>query len=268
MASSLQFGRKTEVIIGTNSFSMDDFTIEFETSFDEDPEPNTGKVKIFNLSEITLGQIVKGSNIIINAGYVGDVGSVFVGTIDKVITKRLGIDKVTEIQIGDATNKWINTYVNKSYKPGIKASQIIRDVLGTFGLEIGAFTLAVDKVYLGGKVVTGQLQSVLKSIVVNDCSSKFHIINGVIIINEFSNGTETGFLLNADTGLIDSPTKIDDDNNKADYKVKCLLNHRLTTDSLIQIQSKTANGNFRVVNGRHTASNTGNFLSEVEVKAI
>ncbi|MFT9496384.1 phage protein [Anaerosolibacter sp.] len=268
MVSSVQFMRKTDVIIGTRLFPMDDFEMSFEIGFDDDTEPNTGHVKIINLSESTISQISKGSQIIVNAGYAGDVGSIFVGSIDKVKSEWSGVDKISQFDVGDATDRWINTYVNKSYKSGITASQIVKDVLGSFGIEIGVVALAEDKVYPGGKIVTGQLQSVLKSIVVNDCKSKFHIINGVIMISAPAAGTQTGFLLNADTGLIDSPMKVDDEKEKVDYKVKCLLNHRLTTDSLIQIQSKTANGNFRVVRGKHIGSNSGDFITETEVKAI
>ena len=268
MSSSVQFGREAEVIIANNSYSMSEFKIEFIIEFDDDPEPNIGKIKIYNLSQNTINQIKTNQNVILNAGYTGDVGTIFAGSIAKATNYRQRTDKILELQVGDAISVWLNAYANKTYKAGIRASQVVSDMLGLFGLEIGAFELAEDKIYLNGMAVFGSLQSILKKIVVQDCKSKFHISNGVVMVRKPDTGAETGFLLNADTGLIESPSKIESSKNKADYSVQCLLNHRLKTDSLLQIESMSANGVFRTIKGRHIGSDSDDFVTEIEVKSV
>ena len=56
------------------------------------------------------------------------------------------------------------------------------------------------------------------------------------------------------------PEKIEID-GKTGWKIQCLLNHRLAVDSLLQVQSRSFNGNVKVIKGKHDS----NFITEVEV---
>ena len=108
------------------------------------------------------------------------------------------------------------------------------------------------------------LQSVMRQIV-GETGSKFHISQGKILIRPWEAGTQTGFLLNADTGLIESPQPFEEESNGkkiSGFHVRMLLNHRITVDSILQIQSKTANETFRVRKGSHSGAD---FITEVEV---
>lgn len=91
-----------------------------------------------------------------------------------------------------------------------------------------------------------------------------YINKGRIFIRDENKGTETGFLLNSDTGLISSPEKVEEEKDGQKiikYKVQSLLNHKIGVDSLIKIESKTINGNYRVESGVHT----GDFITEMIV---
>jgi len=255
--------RKVQVLTGGMTLE-NPLEIHFRVDFDNKPEPNIAEIKIYNLAQDTIARIKKGSGIVLNAGYEGDVGTIFMGDVAKVITDWEGIDKVTRITAGDGAEAWLNTTVSKSFKPGIKGSQVIKDIIGGFGLEVGEIRLTQDVVYKNGKVVHGKLRQALSQIVA-DCKSKMTITNGVILIRPPSAGTETGFLLNSDTGLIGTPGYIDSDD--ADYDVECLLNHRLTADSLLRIESRTAFGNFRVVKGNHSGDDQ-NWVTQMEVVAL
>ena len=69
-------------------------------------------------------------------------------------------------------------------------------------------------------------------------------------------------MLSGSTGMIGSPEKTEIE-KKEGWKVKSLLNYQITTDTLIQIESKTVKGMFRVVKGRHTSD----WVTEMEVVA-
>lgn len=261
------FNRKIEVIIeGLNgSLNYPDLEISFEGDFDSNPDPNIYKVTIYNLNKDTISQIKKNSKIIVNAGYENDIGCVVAGRIKEAITKNESIDTVTNIEIYDLTTSWLNTVVNKSFKGSIKASQVISSITGGLGIEIGKIELAEDKVYQLGKTVLGKLSDVLKTIIVTECKSNLIVRDGRIDIVPYkNNGFETGFVLNADTGLIASPTKIDSQDIKADYTVKMLFNYHIKSRSLIQIESKVVSGLFVVIEGKHDK----NFETEVSVKAV
>lgn len=255
--------QKAEILVAGKKFIKDDFEIDFLVNFDDDPEPNISHVMIYNLSDTTIALLKKGENIILNAGYQGDVGTILLGTIEKQETGWEGIDKVTKLTIGEGSEQWLKEYVNKSYAPGITSKAILADLAGMFGMELGELKLVNNLTYARGRSVSGMLQSVIRQVVA-ETGSKFHISQGKILIRPWEAGTETGFLLNSDTGLIESPQPFEEENNGkkvSGYRVRMLLNHRITVDSILQIESKTSNGTFRVRKGSHS----GDFITEVEV---
>lgn len=253
--------QKAEVLVAGKKFIKDDFEIDFLVSFDDDPEPNISHVMIYNLSDTTIALLKKDVNLILNAGYEGDVGTILLGTIDKQETAWEGIDKVTKLTIGEGSDKWLSSYVSKAYAPGVTSKAILTDLAGMFGMELGELKLVNNLTYARGRSVSGMLQSVIRQVVA-ETGSKFHISQGKILIRPWEAGTETGFLLNADTGLIESPQPFEEEKTSG-YRVRMLLNHRITVDSILQIESKTANGTFRVRKGSHS----GDFITEVEVVA-
>lgn len=255
--------RQASLLVAEKEIKHPELHMEFRVDFDDDPEPTLAEVKVYNLSQDTISKLKKGVPAVLNAGYQSNVGTIFLGRIEDAKTQWSGVDKITTITIGDGAEEWMKTTVSKTFKQGTKASQVIRGIIGLFGLEVGEISLEQDVTYVKGKVVHGQLQSELRKIVVDDCKSKLTITNGVISIRPPNNGVQTGFLLNSDTGLIGTPETIEGEG--ADYTVTCLLNHRIREDSLIRIESSTANGDFRVVKGTHDGST---WHTKIEVVAI
>jgi hypothetical protein len=276
------YGRKIELIVGgklhVNQLGSGGLTINFEVTFDDDKEPNICSVRVYNLSDSTIAGIKKDTPLVLNAGYIGDVGSILLGFVDKIATERQGVDKITEIQVIDGATAWYSLPIKKTYKAGTKASTILRDLHTLSGLEIGAFALPVDKIYTRGKTIATTVSNALSG-VANDCGAKAHVTRGKTFIRPKNEGQAIGFVLDKDHGLIGSPTPITTEKNipipkakdkklvRDGYKVVMLLNHRITTDAIIKITSKTANGMFRVESGRHY-SDGQSFYTETEVYPV
>jgi len=271
------FKREIELTVGSKSFASDDFTIYFDVPFSDSEEPNIGEINIYNLKDSTINEIKKTSNVILNAGYEGDVGAILLGEVKKSFAEWDSVDKITTIDALDGSERWLSEPVKRTYKPGITAEQVLNDLLNATGLEIGAFSLPDNKVYHGGKTVNGRLSNAIASIV-RDCGAKTHVNRGKIFIRPRSDGDSIGFVLNKERGLISSPTPTEkevktggkDQNGMPiretvkGWDVKCLLNHRITTDSILIIESKTANGTFRVESGVHKHDGR-DFVTEMEV---
>jgi len=261
------WNRQCTVVAGGKLFNMDELDIEFSIPFDNDEEPDVADVKIYNLSENSINSINKDKHVIINAGYRGDVGTIFKGTIQKSFTRWSGVDKTTQLTIGDGSHQWLTKHVSVAYGGGITASAILGDLTGRFGLEIGKLNLVNDLTYPNGRIIDCSLKDAIIQIV-NECDTEFKISQGRIFIMHHEQGIPTNFVLNKDSGLIGSPEVFEKEENGETYKgfkVKMLLNHRITINSILQIQSKTANGTYRVLRGSH--KNNGNdFLTTVEVK--
>lgn len=248
--------------IGNKQYSNKIIDIDFSVEFDKTPEPNIHEISIWNTSEDTKANIKKGLPVILNVGYGEDIGSIVVGTIGSYEVNYFEVDNELKLFVGDGIDKWISGKVSKSYKPNISALSVVNDLLSSFGLEVGKLALKSNINYNNGISFNSSLKEALKK-VASDTGSNFYIKNGMVFIVSDGFNVSSGFLLNKDTGLIGTPERMDID-GKDGWKIRCLLNHRLSTDSLLQVQSRSLNGNVKVIKGKHTSD----FISELEVLPI
>jgi hypothetical protein len=150
-----------------------------------------------------------------------------------------------------------------TFAKGIHGSTIIKRLCKDLGVKLAACSIPYDKVYKKGYRVTGLIENNLEE-VVNDCKAQMYYRRGKMVIRSIEEGDDEHFTLNSDTGLIESPQPFDDDTDGKGYTVKCLLQHRITTASIITVKSQTANGKFRTKSGKHYSDGT-DFLTEVQV---
>ena len=164
----------------------------FDVPFVDSEELNTAKITAHNLSKATRSEIKRGMVVIVNAGYAGDLGCIFVGKVSRCVSKQQGTEWMTTITAATALDEWLTSEVNKTYAAGSKASAILKDLLNIFGVEIGTFELVVDKEYPRGKVCKGKVKDIVREIATLDCKSRFLIRNGTIIINDPTKGQTLG----------------------------------------------------------------------------
>lgn len=274
--------REASLQIGGKRYGMDDLYFEFEVPFEDSDTLQTAKFKAYNLSEATRKGIKRDDVIILNAGYEGDVGAIFVGQVSACSHKHQNTEWITEISATAAMDQWLSSKVSKTYAKGSTAKEIVSDLLNIFGLEIGEFTLAVNKVYDRGLVCSGKVKDELKKIVVNDCKSRFLIRTGSVYINDPSSGLANGIVLTPQSGLLFSGDEVEESvvavgsdsqkssSNKSEegnYVTReCLLNYHIGPAEQITIQSKSLNGRFIVAKGKHTGTPKGNWKTTLEMR--
>ena len=277
-----QWMRSATLQIGHNRYSMEDLFFEFEVPYKDSTQLPTASFKIYNMAEATRKGIKKNDAVILNAGYEGDVGCVFVGAVDACQHQHSGTEWITTIHSTAALEAWLSTQINKTYTQKILASQIIPDLLNIFGIEVGIFEPVADRIYERGRVCKGKLKDVLTEIVCNDCKSRMIIRVGQLIINNSADGISMGYILTPSSGLLLSSNEIDEtviatplnsqnsktakDEEGATKIRECLLNYHLGPGDQIIIESETLNGKFVVVKGKHTGSPTGQWKTVIEVK--
>lgn len=266
--------RDIDVLAGGKKFQSlgeNALEIDFDISFNDKEEPDVSEVTIYNLSEDSINEIKKQGYCIVNAGYreMGNKACVVSGDIEDVTTDWEGLDKVTKIKVSDGGKEWRKAKLNKTYAEGTKASLIMQDLCSVLGYEVVEIKPKEDITYKLGKTIKGYCSDSLKKLV-KDTKSKMYINKKRITIRDEKKGNNIGFLLNSETGLVGNPSlNKDDSEDKTDlresekekkknkeekktWKVTCLLNAKIETDSIIKIESKTCNGQFRVVSGKHT----------------
>lgn len=273
--TSRLFGRVIKVHIEGDykaDFSNEDLHIEFEVPFDDDPVPNQITVSIFNLSSASINHIKKGNTLILQAGYKSDYGILSQGNISSVLTKHDGVDRITTIYMTEgqdysglkvtaatSTNK---TSLEIAFAKGTKADAIIKRLVSALGIRLGEMKLPKNISYRSGYTVTGNILNNLEE-VVKDCGASIYYRKGTLIIRSIKEGTDERFTLEEATGLIGSPDPFEEDDYKG-YTVNSLLQHRISTASIIEIKSQTANGSYRAKKGKHVA-NGSDFKTDVTV---
>ena len=193
------------------------------------------------------------------------------------------LDIITKITAADCLEEWLGTYVNKTYKAGMYAKDIIDDLLNIFGVEVAMVKLAENKHYPGCRVCRGKLKDVLTEIACSDCKSRLVIRCGQIIINPPEEGITTGYLLTPQTGLLKSASTSESQNintkttatektrsqqaeDEGNLSRDCLLNYHIGVADKIVIRDSQTNGTFMVVSGVHEGTRSGNWKTTVEVK--
>lgn len=258
------FMRKVEVHINNRIFDGDDFEIMFDVPFDDDAEPNEAKFEIYNLSKSTINSFKKDVRVIINAGYKDSYGTILLGTVSKRSSDPNSVDQLTTVHIIDSTDKWTGRAINKTYKKNIKANQIITDLSKVINLPL-VMKLPKNVTYPKGFTANGKFMDIVKQIA-KDCKAIAYINKNKLFVRSSKDGDNIRFILNSETGLIGSPEFFEDNDVKG-YKVKCLLNHRISTASIIQLESIIVKGTYRVRKGRHYG-NGNDFYTEMEVVAV
>lgn len=259
------FKRVVEVITTNVKMNNTDLDIEFEIPFDDDLDPNLSVVSVYNLSANTRNQLKRGKMLTINAGYIEDKGLILSGYIDNTTSKLAGADRETVIKVLDSQPLDKKKTLQKSFKPGIKAEQILRDLAKSLGLSISVLKLPKNKVYSKGYAVDGEIVKTMQDIS-KDCGAACYISRSKLYIRSLKQGDDHRFVLSSKTGLIGSPEYFEEEKDGVTvkgYKIKSLLQYRMNTGSIIELQAVGVKAKVRIRKGKHIFKGDS-YYTEVE----
>lgn len=258
------FDRQAQLIIGGKIYKSDDIDMEFNIPFSTENEPDISTISIYNLSPSSIASIKKNTSISLSAGYGKDIGMLISGVVTSFDTTIDLTDKKTTVKVATAANAWKEIKVHKTYAKGTTSKDIMSDLIGSFGVTIADMSIVKNVTYKKGKTISGRLKDVVKKLA-KETNSKFYMDKDRAYVRDYDKGSFSGFLLSGATGLIGSPERAEiregEKKTTQGWKVKCLLNHNIFTDSIIAIDSKIVKGNFRVVKGTHTSD----WITQMEV---
>lgn len=264
------FGRIAVIQSWAVTISSEEFDFEFTVPFDDDLEANEAEITVYNLTPTTIKNLIYNKPLTITAGYKGDTGVIFSGYISKVTTKRSGVDKVTKILALDSFDLKERDLANVTYAAGTYASYILKDLINKTHLPVAVFEPRRDWKYEDAITInSGLMDSIRKYSEV--CGIITYINKGKVYAQQAQKGINGYFNLSADTGMIESPEEFQEEQQAEDYKdtingynVKMLLQHRITTGSIVKINSREVNGEYHVRSGKHTF-NESKCITEIEV---
>ena len=267
------WGCKAIIQCGNVSVKSTDLDLEFDIPFDDNLEADEGEIIIYNLSDKSISELTVGSTISIKAGYNNDLGTIFIGTIQKVSTKREGADRATTIKVSDDI---IKKTVNKSYDEGATAQQILEDLLREAAGQDGyKFEPVHNYEYENSVTLDGELETEIKKYADVCGVSVFKVLNTIYAININSEGTNISgevFELNEDTGLIGSPEPFEETVAAEDYEdtyngidAEMFLKHNVVVTMQVKVKSEQYNGTYAIKSGSHSFDGTA---GTTKIKAV
>ncbi len=262
MSDELLFGRVVKVVIADQE--LIDYDVEFEVVRTLEPEPNTAKIKVYNLpAELQAKAQKADARCSVTVGYAKKSGQVFIGDVRYAPSAVIGADWVTIIEAGDGEKDYRETAVALTWSKGKKIADVIKEILGEFSnvlpgdFEKTAKAKIKEQLPRGG-ALSGNAMRVLDELVrgygfrVSIQDGKFQFVDAT------GANQRTAVKLSSDTGLVNEPElgEKDKKTGKAKGKVRALMQPSVVPGSVIDIEgTSTIKGQFIVQKVTHTGNN-------------
>lgn len=259
------WGRYIELQVGSEVFTNDDFDIEFKVENTTGSEAGNAEISIYNLADITKAKIVKDTPIQLKAGYESSgYGVIFLGKIDKTHDKTEGADIKTTIEALDIMKKLLKGKSIRKFSPkGTSVSTIIEELFDEAAVAIGTIEdpgIVLENIYMEvgtpyaiAERYVDYVNGEIKKETGEEDTWRIYIRNNTgFFVESATKLTVEAIVLSSETGLMEA---MEDEDEEADIsiRIKSLLQWQIAADSILQLESKTATGAFKVKEYKHIA---------------
>lgn len=274
------------ITIGEILFDYEQLDIDFEVKCTDDNKSDIATIKLYNLSETTRQKLKLNQDVSIDAGYRELHGVIFNGIIESIVTKRDENDFITIIEATPNNRAYTNTIINRQFKAGIKASEVIKQIETMCNFTMDIKELGKDTVYPNGKVFSGRLSNVIP-ILAKDTGTIARFTNTTIEFKLPNKVYSSIIHLGGEQGLIRIDKKMDKaeikkdskkdnksskKNNKSSGKqkfdIECLLIPLIKIGQLLEIESATFKGKGVVKECDFSASGLETFTATATVEVV
>jgi hypothetical protein len=141
----LQFGRKVSIIVGQdsgNAIELSELRVVYHIKRGDLQTPNSAHVRVYNVSETTKQRIEREfTRIVVQAGYEGNFGIIFDGTIKQVRRGRESqTDTYLDITAADGDSAYNFAVVSSTLAAGSTATdhvQVCTRAMAQYGVTLG-----------------------------------------------------------------------------------------------------------------------------------
>ena len=277
------------ITIGDIVFDYDELDVEFEVKCTDDNKSDLATIKLYNLSDTTLQKLKLNQDVSIDAGYRDIHGVIFNGIVESISTSRDENDFITTIEATPNNRAYANTIINRQFKAGIKASEVIKQIGTMCNFTMDIKELGKDTVYPNGKVFSGRLSNVIP-ILARDTGTICRFTNTTIEFKLPNKAYSSVIHLGGEQGLIRIDKKMDkadikeknekstnkkakkdnskETSNKAKFDIECLLIPLIKIGQLLEIESTLFKGQVIVKECNFVASGLESFTVSASVEVV
>lgn len=274
---SFLFDRYASLTIGLpgeEGILFDGFRISWDIEKTSESNPNTCKVKIWNLNETSRSALEqKGVVMILEVGYNSipeRVGGrivrdqikeiLFSGDIKKVSTVKNGPDRITTLEGGDGEVALQDKNINKSFGPNTPITSVFNQLIDKLGVAKGTVKGIKDESFQNGLALTGLVKDQLDTLTKKQDLEWSIQDNEVQILPKDTSIDGLAIQLTAETGLVGTPIK-----REEGLEFTALLNPQIRPGRKVEIISRDIDGIFIVKKAKYKGDNReGQNIIQVE----
>lgn len=272
MAGKQQFNFEVKCVITTASGTLtyqygkmaNNIEIHFSVPFSSEVEKNISEITLYNIVPTDFNRIQAGNKVSLYAGFHGDVGLLMSGTIYRTTIPFLeDADTAYVLRVLEGQDYSRQAKQNLTFANGTYASDIINQVRSKAGINLTYISLKTNKRYDDGYTADDHPIDTLSSIA-DDCKTSLFYLRGQLTLRYIYDGNGAdSFEVNYGTGLLESPTREDRDEDwedgddddglgRFDWSVNSILNYHITTFAYVHLQTQYVNQGVMVINGEHS----------------
>lgn len=251
----------------TNAYELTTHQISFTIKKDNTKDPNSSEITIYNLDDNLVNYISSNIEnylvIILEAGYVGEVKTIFKGTVAKIRDRWKSETRQTTLKCADGAINIKEAVSSKTYSKGTPYTSVLTDLAKDLGTPIGRIEVdsAVPNLTASMSVVGGtsnQLSALTSSI-----NHTYSIQDGSIyILPKDKRLIQQSAYLSYDTGLKEGPEPLSLSEKKSKknktpangVSIECQLDGSILPESTIYVKARGYDGAFRVTKVTHKGS--------------
>lgn len=263
-----QYLRKISLVVtgGGKSIELSALRTVFHVRRGDFQNPNTADVRVYNVADITSNSIVSNQQIILQAGYKGNYGLIFQGTIKQV---RRGRDdqKDTYLDITAADGDEAYNYSTTAFSmaAGTRPENILQAFIANMtieGISPGYMPQLNQNGSIRGRVHFGMTRDEMRLFAEqNGCSWSIQDKQAVLI-PKLSYIPGDVPVIAVDSGLIGVPEQTDQG-----IQMRVLLNPRMKIGQPVKLDNKSAINRYRYGTDALTSANVTGLAESIKVNA-
>ena len=234
-------------------------------------DPNTAELHVFNLNRESRAALERRPiQLQLEAGYQDKLALLFVGDVRFTESVLDSVDWDTHIQVAEGDRARKHARVRKSYRRGVSANQLVKDLAKSMGLQPPANVAAARdmfKKFANGAVLSGPSYREMTRLLA-PLGREWSIQDGQLqILGPREVRPEEALRIALDTGMVGSPSfgGPAGKNEPPTLRVKSLLRPDVLPGSRILVESRTIAGHFRVDSLSHIGYTYGQeWYTEIE----
>lgn len=240
---TLQYLRAFNLLVSNvqgKGLDLSDFRVKFSIKQSTAETPNAADIRVYNLASQTALQVQKEfTQVVVQAGYPGNIGVIFKGNIKQVIIGRENAtDTFIDIVAGDGDLSYNYAVVNATIaKNSTQQDQVNACLNATapLGVTGGGNSKLPQTIKLPrGKVLFGNAKNYLRDAAQTTNNDWSFQNEKLVFVPKKSYLPGTAVVITSDTGMIGTPEQTNEGVN-----VKCLINPNIKIGGRIKLDNTT-----------------------------